>query len=235
MPFIFADRFPELKIPNHYMSEELYLLRKYPDEQQALELKQLLAASGIEAHITEDSFIVDIATFTSSQTNKEFLVKIAGTDYEAADALLHKMALEELPLIPKDYLLYDFDEDDLKDIIQNPQEWSKTDYLLAIRILEERHIQPEAIQQVITQAETERKTAKDGGILIPCGYVLSLAGGYPGLLTGIILYSTKRPLFNGQRVYLYNEHSRKHGLYITCISAVTSLLVTGWQIYTLSR
>ncbi|MGQ3012958.1 MAG: hypothetical protein ACT6QS_04595 [Flavobacteriales bacterium] len=217
------------------MSDTYRVFRKFPQQEQALELQQMLLQKGIESVIDEDSFLVDITFTNPEQQQKEFFVKLAPEYFPVAETLLTEIALQELPLIPKDYYLYDFDDSDLQDIIKNPQEWSKTDYLLAKQILQERSFSATDIEMAEKQVIAERETPKNGGLLIPTGYLMSIAGGYLGLLIGILLYNTKRPVPDGRRIFFYTKETRKHGLYMIVISAIVALAVTAFQIYDLTH
>lgn len=217
------------------MSDRYRVFRKFPQQEQALELQQMLLQKGIESVIDEDSFLVDITFTNPEQQQKEFFVKLAPEYFPVAETLLTEIALQELPLIPKDYYLYDFDDSDLQDIIKNPQEWSKTDYLLAKQILQERSFSATDIEMADKQVIAERETPKNGELLIPTGYLMSIAGGYLGLLIGILLYNTKRPVPDGRRIFFYTKETRKHGLYMIVISAIVALAVTAFQIYDLTH
>lgn len=217
------------------MSDIYRVFRKFPRQEQALELQQMLLQKGIESVIDEDSFLVDITFTNPEQQQKEFFVKLAPEYFPVAETLLTEIALLELPLIPKDYYLYDFEDSDLQDIIKNPQEWSKTDYLLAKQILQERNFNATDIEMAEKQVIAERETPKNGGLLVPTGYLMSIAGGYLGLLIGILLYNTKRPVPDGRRIFFYTKETRKHGLYMIVISAIVALAVTAFQIYDLTH
>lgn len=198
-----------------------------------MELQQILLRNGIESLIDENSFLVDITFTNPEQQKKEFFVKLPPEHFAQAETLLTEAALKELPLIGKDYYLYHFEDTDLQDIIRNPQEWSKTDYLLAKQILQERDFSITDIEAEEKKVAEEREMPQKGGLLIALGYFMSLAGGYLGLLIGIILHTTKRPLLNGRRIFFYDAETRRHGLYIILISVIVAFTITALQIYDL--
>lgn len=67
------------------------------------------------------------------------------------------------------------------------------------------------------------KYEKPGGILmILCGYLLALLGGMIGLLIGsrLLAYNMDSA---GQRIYLFDEPSRRHGKIMVALAAVVIL------------
>jgi len=61
-----------------YTMSNLYrVFRKFPDQEQALELQQILLRNGIESLIDENSFLVDITFTNPEQQKKEFFCQTA--------------------------------------------------------------------------------------------------------------------------------------------------------------
>ena len=69
-----------------------------------------------------------------------YFVKLQKEDFQKADALLVAIAEKDLKKIPEDYHLFTFSNDELKEILTNPDEWSEIDYLLAHKILDQRNV-----------------------------------------------------------------------------------------------
>ncbi|WP_431243320.1 hypothetical protein ACQ9BO_01130 [Flavobacterium sp. P21] len=57
------------------------------------------------------------------------------------------------------------------------------------------------------------------------GYLFSLLGGGIGMVIGYSLWTSKKTLPNGERVYSYNEADRKHGKTIFILGTIIFPLV----------
>ena len=58
-----------------------------------------------------------------------------------------------------------------------------------------------------------------GNLMIFCGYLLVLLGGMPGLLIGSRLL-TYEVGFSGQRFYMFDRQSRRHGKIMVALAGV---------------
>ncbi|BAO74256.1 hypothetical protein [Winogradskyella sp. PG-2] len=76
--------------------------------------------------------------------------------------------------------------------------------------------------------ERLKKLAKPESIQKPwiiSGYILSILGGFLGLIIGYFLWTSKKTLPNGQRVYSYSKNDRKHGNQIFIIGLIVAPIV----------
>jgi len=195
------------------MAEEQYLtFQKFNDQGLATELADLLEENNID-FILDGSSGFD-PTFSNSEINKEFRVKLKKENFEQAHALLLNVSMMQLDSVEKDYYLFDFSDDELIEIVTKPDEWGHFDYMLAQRLLKERgkEIKPAVADTLRKQRLQElAKPEESQKSWIYAGYAFAILGGLIGVFIGWHLMTHKKTLPNGDRVYGHSASDRKHG------------------------
>jgi len=204
------------------MEDDYSIFRKFPSLEQATELKTLLNNNGIETVLGDNEPPVDV-TFSGNTLQNEIEVRIKQTDFKKAELLLEKDAEDLIENIDKDYYLFDFTDKELYEILLKSDEWNAFDYTLAQKILIQRgkSIDKDLLNSL--KEERLKQLAKPEGNQKPwiiAGYFFMLLGGFLGLIIGYFLWTSKKTLPNGQKVYSYAESDRKHGKYIFFISLI---------------
>lgn len=204
------------------MEEEYSIFKKYPTLEQASELKKLLDSEGIESVLGDNIPPVDV-TFSGSTLQHEFEVRIKPSDFGKAEDLLEQQAENIIDQVDKDYYLFDFTDEELYEILLKSDEWNEFDYTLAQKILSKRgksvdkpllnSLKNERIKQLAKPEENQRSW-------IVAGYIFAFLGGILGIIIGYFLWTAKKTLPNGEKVYSYSENDRKHGKYIFIISVI---------------
>tara|TARA_R110001606_G_scaffold393104_1_gene562712 strand:- start:480 stop:1136 length:657 start_codon:yes stop_codon:yes gene_type:complete len=212
------------------MIENYSIFRKFPTLEQATELKDLLNENGIESILADNVPPVDV-TFSGSTLNNQVEIRIKQSDFKKAEQILEKNAEELIDQIDKDYYLFEFTDEALYEVLLKSDEWNAFDYTLAQKILKQRGKSVD--KELLNSLKNERlkDLSKPEGNQKPWiigGYVFSFLGGFLGLIIGYFLWTSKKTLPNGQKVYSYSENDRKHGkyiFYIGIIIAPTALLL----------
>jgi len=212
------------------MKENYSIFRKFPTLEQANELKGLLKEKGIESLLADNVPPVDV-TFSGNTLQNEIEIRIKQSDFKKAEEILEKNAEDLINEIDKNYYLFDFSDEELYEILLKSDEWNEFDYALAQKILKQRG--KSISKELLNSMKNERlkDLAKPEGNQKPWiigGYVFSFLGGFLGLIIGYFLWTSKKTLPNGQKVYSYSENDRKHGKYIFylgLIIAPTALLL----------
>lgn len=204
------------------MEENYAIFRKFPNLELATELKELLENNNIPCVLGDNVPSVDI-TFSGSSLQNEIEVRIPQKDFEAATQLLEKNAENLINEIDRDYYLFEFKDEELYEILLKSDEWSAFDYTLAQKILTERGKPID--KGLLTSLKNERLkdlAAPEGNQKpwIIAGYIFSFLGGLIGLVIGYFLWTAKKTLPNGQKVYSYAENDRKHGKKIFYIGLI---------------
>jgi len=204
------------------MKENYSIFRKFPTLEQATELKDLLNENGIDSILADNVPSVDV-TFSGSTLNNQVEIRIKQSDFKKAEEILEKNAEELIDQIDKDYYLFEFTNEELYEVLLKSDEWNAFDYTLAQKILKQRGKSVD--KELLNSLKNERlkDLAKPEGNQKPWiigGYIFSILGGFLGLIIGYFLWTSKKTLPNGQKVYSYSENDRKHGKYIFYIGLI---------------
>lgn len=204
------------------MQEGYSIFKKYPTLEQAAELKELLDKEGIESVLGDNIPPVDV-TFSGSTLQHEFEVRIKPSDFDKAEDLLEQQAENLIDQVDKDYYLFDFTDEELYEILLKSDEWNEFDYTLAQKILSQRgkpidkallnSLKNERLKQLAQPEENQRAW-------IILGYIFAFLGGLLGIVIGYFLWTAKKTLPNGEKVYSYSEKDRKQGKYIFIIAII---------------
>jgi hypothetical protein len=176
-------------------------------------LTNLLQAHGIAFEITRDIKNLDVLYGTNPST-EFYYVKIRSDDFPKANALLLDVGNAGLDTVDKTHYLFAFTDDELFDLLNKPDEWNALDYQLAKKILKERgrEVNPEMIESLKKQRIAElAKPDESNRVWIFIGYLAIVFGGLFAIIVGWHLYTYKKTLPDGQRVYEYSEKDRRHG------------------------
>ena len=192
---------------------EFLIFKKYNEKESAEALTSLLQAQGIAFEIVQDSENLDVL-YGANPSSKFYYVKIKSIDFPKANALLLDISNTNLDTVDKTHYLFEFTDDELFDILSKPDEWNALDYQLAKKILKERgrEVSDEIIESLKKRRILElAKPDERNRVWIFIGYLSALLGGLFGIIAGWHLYTYKKTLPDGQRVYEYSEKDRRHG------------------------
>lgn len=138
---------------------------------------------------------------------------------------MDKSADELLKSMNKDHYLFEFPNEELYEILTKPDEWNSFDYKLAQLILKDRDqdINEDFFHSLKKKRIAElSKPDKGQDFWIISGYIFSLLGGFLGILIGWFLWTMKKTLPNGEKVYIYSDPDRRHGRRIFTIGIVVA-------------
>jgi hypothetical protein len=195
------------------MNDTYSVFRKYPTIEQAKEIKNLLKKHNIEAQIADNIPPVD-SSFSGTTLQNQYEIKILLADFEKAEKILDENAENLINQVSKDHYLFDFKDDELYEILLKADEWSEFDHKLAQKILVQRGKSIDA--DLLTALKKQRlellaKPEENQKPWIIAGYIFAILGGLLGILIGYSLWTSKKSLPNGEKVYSYSEKDRVHG------------------------
>jgi hypothetical protein len=217
------------------MDENLTVFRNFPTLIQAKELETLLNKNNIKTILADNIAPVDI-TFSGNTLQNQYEIKIDSSDFEKAEAVLEKDIDNILNEIDQNYYLLDFTNEELYEVLLNSDEWSVFDYKLSQKILTNRGkiIDPEMLAslkkerlKILARPEENQKP------WIIAGYLFSFLGGGIGIVIGYSLWTSKKILPNGERIYSYSTTDREHGKTIFIIGLIIFPLTLIIKILTL--
>src|ERR1700744_3803285 len=182
------------------MEPEFITYQKFNDIALANELAGLLDENHIEYIIEEEAINFD-PTFAYRNDSKAYAVKVKSDEFETINDLLKQDAAAHIDEAEKDYYLFGFSDEELKDVVLKADEWNAFDVQLARKLLAERG---KAISdQEIEEIENERlEELKEPGpsqtFWIGVGYLFACLGGVLGSFIGWHLFTYKKTLPNGE-------------------------------------
>jgi hypothetical protein len=199
--------------------------QKFYDKEIAEDIASHLEANHIQVELEDSEKYFDV-TFANNRLLKPYWLKVKSVDMMRAEDTLHTYYQNKLELVPPDYYLFRFNDDQLMEIVRSPDEWGFLDYPLAIRILENRGFF--FSRDEIKNINNDRLKANSMPPDSPTSYIwlsyLTSIFWPAGLITGGIMGFMKKTIYNGDRVYAYSEKDRKHGVRILILSALCFLL-----------
>ena len=129
--------------------------------------------------------------------------------------------------VKKDHHLFSLSNDELFEIVLKPDQWSRDDYQLAQKILNDRRKEIDEVTEVFNEEWLERfdEHERSHKPLIYAGYLFAILGGIIGILVGIHITTSKKTLPDGKKVFGYGIEDRQHGWQILIIGGIMFLLV----------
>lgn len=168
------------------------------------------------------------ASFGTNQNLRKFVVQLSLADFERAQALLDAEYRAALDQLAPDHYLFSFTDEELFDLLAQPDEWSALDVALAGQLLRQRgrDVSPDTLRLLRQRRVAElARPAADHSARIVAGYLTALLGGVLGIVLGADLYFSRRQLPSGQYAPTYSAADRVHGLRILVLGAVMFLLL----------
>ncbi len=202
--------------------EEYITYQKFFDKEEIDDFAKLLVDNNILYKIENNSLDFD-PSFANSNQNNEYRLKLKKSDFVKVDTIQIESLQKLIDGIDSDHYLFSFTDDELIEVVVKSDEWSKIDFLLAQKILKERG--KEINESLINALKTQRitnlsKQEESQKSWIVGGYLFALFGGFFGLFIGWHLFTHKKTLPNGDRIYAYVSEDRKHGKIILIIGII---------------
>lgn len=204
------------------METEFVVFRRYPTKEEAELVQQLFEEHSIVSKIAINTTDLE-GTMAGASVNPKFELSLSEDDFDRADELLLAANDTQLEDLDEDYYLFQFTDDELKNVLIHSYEWSEHDIAISRKLLESRNvsIDEHALKQQKTERIIELSQPESGQTgWITFGYIMAFGGGFFGLLIGYFLWKTKKNLPNGKQVYSYDETVRKHGSRIFFVSLI---------------
>jgi len=107
---------------------------------EATGLIDLLNTNNIPFEVDDSSLRYDVSNANSNPMEQGLIIKISANDAEKVDKLNLKVELES----SDDHFLYTFSDNDIVDVIVNPENWTEEEAAIANKILKQRNIKPTA-------------------------------------------------------------------------------------------
>jgi len=195
---------------------------KFFNTEEAAPILAILKQHAIPFEFSAIPKTVD-AVIAGGQPSYLYEVKISPTQFEPVNRLLRDKIKVNLDELDPDYYLFSFDDFELVEIINNPDEWGRLDFVIARKILETRDIvytteELDVIWNKKIEALARPESEEKGWVY--AGYFFAFTGGFFGVLIGLVLLQSTKTLPDGRKVYTYDEATRKQAKTILFLSLI---------------
>lgn len=193
---------------------------KFFNPEQAEPVLAILKEYDIPFELSPITQTVDVL-ITGGQPSSQYELKIPSTGFEQVNRLLREEMRVNLDDVDPDYYLFSFTDKELVEILMQPDEWGRMDFLIARKILETRGIvySAEELDTLWNKRMNDLAQPEKHG-WIYAGYGLSVIGCFLGIIVGMVFWQSTKTLPNGKRYYIYDESTRKHGKNIFYLSII---------------
>lgn len=214
--------------------QEFLSFRRLQTLDEAHSITALLEQHAIPFEIMQDEGPAVPQHFMGQRFDSSVIVKIPGDCFKKANDLLQQAVTINLDTVEPDYYLLSFTDDELTDIIKNPDEWGEYDYALAQELLKKRGIT--YTDRDLTSFKQEKLSqliiAEPGKpIWIVLGYILAVMGAVLGLVIGYNFMRGNKTLPDGRRVYAYTRATRDHGITMFAIGLVEIVIGIIYKVF----
>lgn len=209
---------------------ELILLESYLDEKEAFKSRLLLEKNNISHKYFCSRNNIEKAYLTSNSNPTEIWVK--KEDFEYAYSILNHNNNEEILNVD----INNFSDEELIDIIKNPDEWHKSFINEANKIAKIRKIEinNSEIESHIKQKLELIKHGKDAhpatififwlltflSVFFVTFGIFGFIFGFLGIIAGYLYWKTKITAPDNKKYYLFSKNTRLHGKYMFFVGTI---------------
>ncbi|HEY1114517.1 MAG TPA: hypothetical protein VGE66_13190 [Chitinophagaceae bacterium] len=208
------------------MSKPFVVFQSFSDPVLAETIAGKLQEQAVPFELEDTSSPID-PLIIGSDMNADIRIKLQPADFARGHAVLDAYYAPLLASVEPGYYLFDFTDRELEQIVQNPYEWGRFDYLLAQKLLKDRgyDVVPEELEgfkELQLQEMARPESVHRSWIWL--GYLMAVCFSPLGIFYGGTLASFKKTLPDGRRIYAYADDVRTHGRRVLVISACLTTL-----------
>lgn len=195
------------------MNKKLNKYKSFGTLEEAKAYKVWLAENDIPSQIEDNSPQLS-PIFIGDSLQDNFFIKIREIDFERANEIYSEKVSEEVEHLPEDYFLHDFNDKELIEILDQPENWDEFNIHAALKILRDRGVDmdPNVVEDIkIDQLLAQSKVEKISDVYIILFYCLAVVAGFLGMFVGNYLQTSRKTLRDGNVIFRYIEPDRKHG------------------------
>ena len=156
-------------------------------------------------------------------------VWIAKDQFQAIDLLIEDKANSELDSIDKDYFIFEFSNDELRDVLINASEWSPLDLALANKLLKDRgdpfdkdELEKRREEKIAESASAREITQGRKNL----GLIIAILLPVIGIITALIYLLSSKDDLSSKKVPKYGPCTKKHGKIILITALASAVLQT---------
>jgi hypothetical protein len=204
--------------------ENLRLFKVFKTSEEAEKVGKVLESNDIPFHLTDSEPPMLLTTGTSEYC---WWLLVREDDFDQATDLADAMLAENSDNSKDEYYLFEFSNEELIQVLEKYDEWSQTDYDLAIKILAERGINYTVVdleKMKVQRIQFLGQPEKGSSGWLAFGFILALCGGIFGIFVGWHHKTFNKKLPNNDIVPCYDPKTQKTGNQIFILSIIMSIV-----------
>ncbi|MCB0759950.1 MAG: hypothetical protein KDC12_00410 [Flavobacteriales bacterium] len=203
------------------METEHTLYRQFQDEAMADMLCTMLTEGGVEFQRSIGHPEGDVEELIDIHQ-----IHIPSDQVDRADQLVEERANKELESVDKDYFIFSFSEEELREVIIKSHEWSPLDVALAVKILKDKGVELDvedvkAVRNKHQEASARQTSLSSGNTVL---LYISALGAIVGIIAGAYVLLASIQTYLGHTIKKYDNHSRRHGRITLALSVFFTCL-----------
>jgi len=201
------------------MKEPLTYAR-YNTREDAEYLTSLLHQNNIPFEMAHEVNQLD-NIYLGDALDQLFILKIPGEKFTAVNKLLAEQARHDFQATGFTHYFDSFNENELLEVLENPNDWNAYDAEIArLKLEKDESANPVIAASVDYTKAYQPEHIKTEWLIV--AYLFSFI--LLGIMVGSLIVRTRKTLQNGASVYMYDEAARKHGQIMIIIGAIGTSL-----------
>lgn len=200
---------------------DLLTFAKFHSEQEAETLVQILKDSNIEFDVEHERNPLD-KIYIGETIDPMISVKIPATDFEKTNDILLAHAKTQLTGINPEYYLFHFTNQELTEVLHNPDDWNHFDQALAQKLLQDRNAEIPSAKTLRPGKDIYKPAHLESHWLL-AEYLLTVTLIYAGIIIGMVTLFAFKTLNNGEKVNLYDKPTRIHAKIMLSLGIIRTL------------
>lgn len=227
LPKKYHQQVDKILIDEEERQQEWLNFSRYESKILLKNITDLLDHHGILYKTIKFDTAVDEAYMTMNEMTTHYTLSLMAKDFVKVNTLLKEDARKQNIYKEDDYYLRGLSNQELVEIIEEPDQWHIVDVVGAQYLLDERGVKytDEDLELMrlhkMVQLRRPKKASRSAIIL---GYILAFLFGFLGVFSGLYYLNDKTILPNGRKVLTFDSETRVHGMRILKISMIWSVL-----------
>jgi hypothetical protein len=202
---------------------------KFHSKEEAEAFTDRLLQAGIYHELEVERDVLD-KVYTGASLDPMIAVKVPVSDFNRVNTLVENDVELNLEHIDPAYYLFQFTNDELVDVVKEPEEWNAFDRALAKKILEDRNVDPGSI--LVKELPVHYEPVRISIPLLIMEYLVAIFFAFSGIVIGFATLFATKTLRDGSQVMIYDQQTRNHAKVLVVIgmlrTAITFYTPYGW-------
>jgi hypothetical protein len=195
---------------------------KFHSKEEAEVFTRQLLEAGIYHELEVERDVLD-KVYTGQTLDPMIAVKVPVSEFNRVNSLVEQDVALNTAQIAPDYYLFQFTNEELVDVLKNPDEWNQFDRSLAKKLLAERNVDPAVVQ--VNDPPPNYTPARLTAPLLAMEYLLAVTVAFAGIVIGLATLFATKTLRNGNPVPIYDAYTRNHAKVLVAIGVIRTAVI----------